>query len=253
MIHECKKDEQRLYSDLAWTWPIISPTEDYVEMAGYIANTVRKHADIQVDSLLNLGCGGGHEDFSLKRDFHVTGVDLSEDMLALARQLNPECEYVRGDLRYIKLEKTFDAVCATSLIYMKNMEELRGAFETCFAHLNPGGVFVALAEKTRENFKGSETYCTTRSKGGVEITLVESYFTPDPGGTIFEGTLIFLIRREGKLEIHVDSHIGGIFSLDRWLGLLRDVGFDVEVENVEFSEATTRKKFPMLICKKPLE
>jgi hypothetical protein len=26
-----EKDERRLYSDLAWTWPIISPVEDYIE------------------------------------------------------------------------------------------------------------------------------------------------------------------------------------------------------------------------------
>ena len=57
-----------LYSDLAWVYRMISPPEDYVhECERYLA-WLHKHARIPVKSLLHLGCGAGHHDFTLKKD-----------------------------------------------------------------------------------------------------------------------------------------------------------------------------------------
>jgi trans-aconitate methyltransferase len=60
--------------------------------------------------LLDIGCGGGKNVLNLKRQFAVTGVDLSSAMLAQAKELNPECMFVQGDMRTFRLDRTFDAV-----------------------------------------------------------------------------------------------------------------------------------------------
>jgi SAM-dependent methyltransferase len=91
------KDERRLYSDLAWTWPIISPVEDYIEETELFGKLIKEHSTIEVKTLLHLGCGGGHNDYTFKKHFKVTSVDISEDMLALAKKLNPEVNYQYGD------------------------------------------------------------------------------------------------------------------------------------------------------------
>ena len=154
--YEFKKNQQRMYNDLAWTWPIISPQEDYVEEAELIAGLIKEFAKTEMSSMLNLGCGGGHEDYTLKKHFRITGVDLSEPMLKMARELNPEIEYLKDDFRSVRLEKEFDSVIATSLMYMKNKEDLKSAFQTAYEHLKPNGVFVTLAEKTVENFENNK-------------------------------------------------------------------------------------------------
>jgi hypothetical protein len=66
---------QRLYSDLAVWWPLISPPEDYAEEAAFCA-TVLASADIPVGEVLELGSGGGHNAFHLKGQFAMTLVDL---------------------------------------------------------------------------------------------------------------------------------------------------------------------------------
>jgi len=96
-------DQRRMYGDLAWTWPIISPKEGYVEEAEGFVAAIRKHSRIEARTLLHLGPGGGHLDWTLKQHFHITAVDLSEDMLGLARPLNPEVTYLQGDMRTVRL------------------------------------------------------------------------------------------------------------------------------------------------------
>jgi SAM-dependent methyltransferase len=245
------KDIQRMYYDLAWTWPIISPPEDYVEEAEIIADRIKNYSKIPVKTLLNLGCGGGHEDFTLKKYFHITGVDLSENMLKLARELNPENNYLGGDLRSVRLKEKFDSVIATSLMYMKTQEELRSAFQTAYEHLNPGGVLVLFIEKTKEQFKQNDTFSSTHKSGDIELVYIENCYDPDLTDNTFELTLLYLIRRKGELEIEKDSHLCGVFSLDTWLEQLIQVGFEVIVEEIKLENTLENEPFYIVICVKP--
>jgi len=99
-------------------------------------------------SLLNLGCGSGAHDRQLaSRGYQVTGVDLSEEMLAAARHGgagNPALHYLHGDIRSVRLKRRFEAV--TSLFhvisYQVTNDDLAASFATARAHLEPGGIFV---------------------------------------------------------------------------------------------------------------
>ena len=99
MSNEDQAEQGRLYGDLAWLWPLISPPGGYVAEADEIATLLRRHCQREVGRVLDLGCGGGHMDYGLKRHFNIVGVDLSEAMLVLASKLTPEVTYFCGDLR----------------------------------------------------------------------------------------------------------------------------------------------------------
>ncbi|MEA2702730.1 MAG: hypothetical protein QOD63_675, partial [Actinomycetota bacterium] len=60
--------------------------------------------------MLELGSGGGHNAVHLVADFAMTLVDLSDQMLDVSRRLNPGCEHVVGDMRTVRLGRSFDAV-----------------------------------------------------------------------------------------------------------------------------------------------
>src|SRR5450759_4186756 len=101
--------EYRLYQDLAEWWPLISPPQEYAQEAAYLA-AVLGSAPIPVREVLDLGSGGGHVAVHLKERLALTLVDLSEQMLAVSRRLNPECAHHQGDMRTARLGRTFDAV-----------------------------------------------------------------------------------------------------------------------------------------------
>ena len=247
------KDEQRLYGDLAWIWPIISPVEDYIEETELFSKLIREHSKIKVKALLHLGCGGGHNDYTFKKHFKVTSLDISEDMLSLAKKLNPEVNYKYGDMRTIRLEERFDAVTILdSINYIRTIEDLLRTFITTYEHLKPGGVFLTFVEQIAEKFKENITKYSTHSQGNVEITFIENYYDPDPTDTSYEATFIYLIRVGGKLEVHTDCHLCGIFKLETWHELLKAIGF--EVKQMKFTNSTfvEGESYPMLICIKPL-
>src|SRR2546422_7651109 len=221
------REEPRLYHDLAWTWPIVSPPGRYVREAHAIHRLIRARAPA-ARTLLHLGCGGGHLDKTFKRSFEITGVHISPAMLALAPRPNPEVAYRVGHMRSIRLGRTFDAVViADSIAYMRTKRELRAAFGTAFVHLPPGGVFLTYVERTPATFRQNATTRTIARGGGFEIVLIENQHDSDPTDTTYESTFIYLIRRRDRLRVETDRHRLGLFPLPVWRRLLRMAGFQI--------------------------
>jgi SAM-dependent methyltransferase len=238
----------RLYNDLAWIWPVISPPAEYRREARMfhreIVRLLQPHPRQRLN-LLHLGCGGGHLDWSFKKHFTVTGVDLSAAMLDLAQKLNPEIEYLLGDMRSLRLGCLYDAVLiADSIDYMLDTADLTAAFATAQAHLWPGGVFLTYAEDTRELFEQNSSHSFNEQQGNVEISVFQNAYDPDPTDTTIEKTFVYLIRQHGQLSIHTDQHLCGLFSQATWLECLESVGFQVQVRSNLYGD-------PLFIGTKP--
>lgn len=214
------------YSELAWIEHIIAPPDDYAEETEPLITAIKEHSVNEVKTLLHLGCGAGGNDYIFKRRYQVTGVDISEKMLEIARDLNPEVVYHHGDMRTIELGEFFDVVVVPeSIDYMRTEDELYSAMMTAQKHLKPGGIFLVvanIAEQFRQN-----NFVYTGSQDDIEITLFENNYVPAYPGTTYEATLVYLIRSKGKLEIYNDRHILGLFKLETWLNLLKRAGFDI--------------------------
>jgi len=249
--YQKKNDIRRLYKDLAWTWPIISPPQDYIEESEIYKNTILKYSKIPVKTLLNLGCGGGHVDWVLKKYFKITGIDISKNMLKLARKLNPQVSYLPGNMKNVRLNKTFDAVLIhDSINYMLTQKDLRAAFKTGFLHLKPGGVLVTFVEE-HDAIEQNKVRFSTHKKDGIEITFIEHYYDSNLRDTTYEGTFIYLIRKNKKMKVYTDRHLCGIFDLKTWLEIIKKVGFNAKKLKFKHSEFPKGKFIPMLVCLKP--
>ena len=132
----------KLYSDLAAWWPLLSPPEEYVDEAAFFEQILADANLPARPSLLELGCGGGSNAFYLKKMFaEVTLTDISPHMLEVSRGLNPECEHQQADMRTARLGREFDVVFIHDAIdYMRTSPDLRLAMETAFIHCKPGGI-----------------------------------------------------------------------------------------------------------------
>ncbi len=223
-----RRDARRLYSDLAWTWPIISPPSHYRDEARQFWGYLRTTASGPVREVLHLGCGGGHVDSQLKEHVGITGIDLSPTMLRLARRLNPEVTYRRGDMRSVDLGRTFDgALISDAVSYMRTPRDLTRAFRTAYRHLRPGGAFVTYAEHFRDTLEQNFTRMNRGRQGRDEVVFVENLYDRDPTDTELEATFIYLIRRSGRLRVETDRHILGLFPESSWRRALRDAGFEI--------------------------
>ena len=241
----------RLYADLAWVWPFLSPPEDYEEEVATFRARFARCGVPDGGTVLHLGSGGGSIDYHLKRHYRVTGVDLSPAMLAHARGINPEVEYLHGDIRDARLGRTFDAVLLHDASgYLTTLPELRAAYETAAAHLGPGGVLVTPPEELRDRFEQHHVRSQTHAAGDVSVTTIEVSFDPDPADTSFEETFVFLIREGGKLTVESDTHLIALYHLDEVVATLRDAGFEPEVEHWELSDWPPGTYYPIVTARK---
>lgn len=207
------------------------PPQDYAAEARQIVRLARRAARRPLRQLLHLGCGAGSLDFNLKNRFAITGIDLNQEMLALARQQNPQARYLQGDMRSLRLAEKFDLVITgDSIEYMLDEHDLGLAFQTAAAHLQPGGVLVTCAEVAVETFVQNASSWATVSHQGSEIAFFENRFDPDPADTSYDATYVFLIRQDGALRVESDSHKLGLFPLPTWQIQLQQAGFHVKID-----------------------
>ena len=232
------------------------PPDEYAEDTELFEKLIRNNSKIEVKTLLHLGCGAGNNDYTFKRHFKVTGVDISEDMLEIAKNYNPEVNYICADIREIKLKECFDAVAIPDCIsYMKTKSYLRKLINGACRLLKPGGVLLIVAHTSEEFMENDFVY--TGCKGDIEITIFENNYILDSARTAYEATFIYLIRRAGELQMHIDRHTLGIFKEMTWLSLLENVGLTINQMKMEhtydrFILGEGEYPLSMFICCKPL-
>ncbi len=222
---------------MAYLWPIISPPEEYGSEAAFFGDVIREELGPGRHKLLELGVGGGHNLSHLTDDFDCTAVDLSPAMLALSKGLNPGVEHHVGDMRNIRLERTFDTVLVhDSASYLLTEQDLTETFATAAAHLRPGGVLMVAPDWFQETFPDGWVYNWDRQQGDMEINIQEVMVDPDPSDTQVESTYTYTIKKAGVTTVEVDTHITGLFSIQTWSDLMGQAGFRVEARTLPPNE-----------------
>ncbi|MFF2022894.1 class I SAM-dependent methyltransferase [Streptomyces sp. NPDC058171] len=107
--------------------------------------------DVRGLRVLDLGCGHGHYASRVRElgAARVTGVDLSPEMVRLAREALPEnatgIDFRVGDAESLGAVGEFDVVMAVWLFpYTDSFDALRGMMATIASNLVPGGRLVAV-------------------------------------------------------------------------------------------------------------
>jgi len=241
----------KLYNELASWWPLMSPPIEYVEEAAFYRNALNSVSRRPIQTLLELGSGGGSNASHLKEHYkEIVLVDLSDGMLAVSRALNPELEHHQGDMRSVRLNRVFDAVFVHDAVcYMTSETDLRQAIETAFVHCSPGGVALFAPDYMRENFEPGTDH------GGYDagvrgIRWVEWRWDPDPADTTYIVDYAYLLRElDGAVHVEQDRHIEGLFTRAEWLGWLTEAGFQPKVVPLELSELDTQT-LAVFVCRK---
>ena len=227
----------KLYSELAEWWPIFSAPEEYREEAAFFGRVLAASSDPTPRRVLELGSGGGNNASHLKARFEMTLVDLSPHMLAVSKELNPECEHLEGDIRTLRLGRRFDAVFVHDAIcHMTTEADLRSVMETAFEHLRPGGVALFAPDFVRETFVEYTDHGGNDTDRG-SVRYVQWTNDPDPSDTTYLVDFGILIRdRQGQIRVEHERHTYGLFARAKWQRLLRQVGFEMNTMNVVLDE-----------------
>jgi SAM-dependent methyltransferase len=233
-------EQPKLYNELAGWWQLVSPTEQYVDEAAFFAELFRAG---NVETLLELGCGGGNVAWFLKKDFALTLTDLSGAMLAESGKQNPELEHVEGDMRTLRLGRTFDGVLIhDAIMYMTSEKDLRAALLTAYEHCKRGGVAVIVPDFVAETFRPTTEH-EGHDSGGRGVRYMEWTWDADPDDTEVNYEFILALKEGEELRVVADRQIVGVFPRETWLRLLGEVGFEAEVVDDPSGEGEREEVF----------
>jgi len=237
--------QPKLYTELAGWWQLISPTENYADEAAFFAGLFR---DENAATVLELGSGGGNVAWFLKREFALTLTDISIEMLAESKKQNPELEHIQGDMRTLRLGRTFDGVLVhDAIMHMTDEEDLRAALLTAHQLCKPGGVAVFVPDWVTETFQPETTHEGTDS-GDRGVRYLMWTWDADPNDTRVNTEFVLALKEGAELRTVVDRQIEGVFPRATWLSLLEDVGFEAEV----VEDPSTDERVEVFVGHKPL-
>ena len=219
--------EPRLYTDLARWWPLFSPPSHYVEEAADLLPDLLAAADAPPTTLLELGSGAGSLASHFKDRLRLTLTDRSEQMLAVSRAVNPECEHVRGDMRTLDLGREFDVVfIQDAIMYLLDGPSVQAALAAAYRHCRPGGGVVVVPDCVRETFAAETETGGEDAPDGRGLRYLEWTWDPDASDDTFETAFAFLLREaDGSVTSDMDRHRCGLFARAAWLAWLREAGF----------------------------
>ena len=108
-----------------------------------IENYIKQNSP-KAKSVLDIGCGTGSILYNLPNKYDKTGIDLSANMLSIAKQKVKSAKFYQYDMTAFKFEKKFDVILCiydsiNHLLHFKDWEKL---FHNVKSHLNENGLFI---------------------------------------------------------------------------------------------------------------
>lgn len=222
----------KLYRELHTWYRLFTPASEYLAEASCYRDAFVRTLGADAGApltLLELGCGAGHNASHLTSRFACTLTDLSPDMLGLSRELNPNAEHVLADMRTLRLDRVFDAVLVhDAVMYMTTKADLERAILTAFVHTRPGGAAIFAPDFVRESFvPGTDSDGSDGEGRGVRY--LEWTSDPDPTDDTYVVDYAIMLREGFDVHVEHDRHVEGLFPRATWFELLERAGYEAEL------------------------
>jgi SAM-dependent methyltransferase len=200
--------------------------KDYGAEAAKLAVFVHQYSRSTGHRLLDVACGTGLHLSYLKQHFQVEGLDLDEQLLAIARQRNPGIPLHHADMTDFNLGCTFDVVtCLFSAIgYVKTLDNLSRAIQCMAQHLSAGGVLLIEPWFTPETWRPGTVHARFIDEPDLKMARINTSFVE---GRLSSMDMHYLIGTPAGTEHYVERHELGLFTSDEMTHALTTCGLEV--------------------------
>lgn len=214
-----------IYTKSARFYDALYHFKDYASACSHLHILIQQR-NPDARTLLDVGCGTGKHVEHLRAHYQVEGLDLSEDMLAIAREKCPGISFHQGDMVDFRLDRTFDVVAClfSSIGYVKTVERMEHAIANMARHLRPGGVLVV------EPWFSPEQYWVGRITANFvdqpEIKIAWMY-TSEVEGKIAIYDINYLVGEPQGVTYFTERHEFGLFTPEEYLTAFQNAGLQV--------------------------
>ncbi|PAK34631.1 class I SAM-dependent DNA methyltransferase [Bacillus safensis] len=215
-----------IYQGFAGVYDVLMTHAPYDEWVQWIQQYMKPNA-----AIIDVGCGTGEISLRLAEKGHkVTGIDLSEEMLAFAQQKaqakKQSIQFLHQDMREVTgFEQAFQAavICCDSLNYLKNENDVKKTFKNMFQLLEADGVLlfdVHTPYKMEKVFPGS-----TYADQDEEISYI---WQSDKGDDMYSviHDLSFFVKDGDMYQRYDETHEQRTFPFETYAAFLESAGFE---------------------------
>lgn len=159
------------YTKFAKYYDLTHHFRNYEQHAEFLDLSIRKYFPA-AHHILDIACGtGNHAIFMAKRGYNVVGLDLSQEMLDIAKHkiknTDMQIEFIFCDMRDLKFNSEFDVAYCLGLSFMelKTYDEINYCLNSIRRAIKPNGLFIfdvsngwkMLSVETKKEFAKDET------------------------------------------------------------------------------------------------
>lgn len=220
-----QRNSETVYSQSARVYDALHRHKNYAA-ASLSLRQILQRVVPHATSLLDVACGTGRHLQCFSEHFRVEGLDLSREMLEIARQRCPDVPLHEGTLVDFRLDGRFDVVTCLfgSIGYSRTEEKLQCAVQCMANHLQPGGALVIEPWITPERFvSGKLVYDSVNDS---DLRIARMYITRCEGRiSVFEsdyliGTVQGVTHFTERLEL-------GLFTDEEYRTAFHQAGLDI--------------------------
>lgn len=155
--------------------------------------------------VLDVGCGPGRDsDYFISLGLKVTGIDLSENLLSIARKRVPKGIFIKQDLRNLDFpSQSFDGIWACASLHHLRKDEVPMVLKKIFQILKSNGIIFILVKEGKGEADIVESLSSGLSRHFVYFSLEElNTFLEEVGFSIIEAyTWREELRRPGRSDL----------------------------------------------------
>ncbi len=218
------------YREFAFVYDELMDDVDYENWIDYIEKIIKKE-DAKVQNILELACGTGNITIPLaKKNYDIAGIDISDEMLNVARtkaeKQNIELVLLEQDISELDFDVTnLDCVlCACDgFNYITYDEDLENVFSKTYELLKEEGIFIFDISSFYKlsTILGDNMYGENRENVSY---MWQNYF--DDEQNLVEMELTFFVADEGgKFDKYEEVHLQRAYTEEEIIKMLNKAGF----------------------------
>lgn len=199
--------------------------KDYAAASTQLHTLVQQHHP-NARTLLDVGCGTGMHLAHLRNYYQVEGLDVSSEMLEVARERCPDIPLHEASMVDFRLENRFDVVAClfSSIGYVKSAANMRMAVASMAQHLRPGGVLILEPWFTPESYWVGRVTANFVDEPDLKIAWM---YISEREDLLTVLNINYLVATPEGVEHFVERHEMGLFTHEEYLEAFAQAGLQV--------------------------
>lgn len=218
------------YTDFAYVYDVMMGSIPYDEWADYVKELLEKEHIKAGAQVVELGCGTGAFTLEMcKRNYRMTGIDLSPDMLSVAKAKFEDTEYSdvvfsEQNMTEFEIPEKVDAVVSVcdAVNYVLEEDGLDNIFKCVEKSLKANGIFI-MDLKTRYFYENVLAYNTMAENFENCSYIWDNYYHEEE--RVNEYLLTVFVQEGNLYRKFVENHFQKAYEVEEVVNAARRNGF----------------------------